>query len=95
MAAIDWRNILSVYMQRNAEYKVANYIDEFHPTAMNDFTLMDDFGRKYDPTYIVHEVIRCLTERLYTHYRETIDEQAEAELASIIHINLVEARPIV
>lgn len=101
-----WINMLSVYIQRKPDYKVSNYLTEFHAETKASLTMKDTVGREYDPTYIIHEVVRCMTESLYTHYRTTthynkytkrykrLDIAAEQALAPIIRFHLAQLREI-
>jgi hypothetical protein len=66
-----WVNIVSVYMQRRPDYEVKDYILEYCPQNKELLEIKDDIGREYNPTYIVHEVIRNICEHIYKHYRET------------------------
>jgi hypothetical protein len=66
-----WVKFVSVYTKGDAEYKISDYINEYHLDSKNSFTLVDANGARYDPTYIVHEVVRGISEQLYADYRNT------------------------
>ena len=100
-----WVNMLSVYMQCKPDYKIENYIDEFMPHIKHSLTIGDALGNNYSPTFVIHEVMRTMTDTLYslyratTHYnkttkRYTINRELEGTIAPIIRFHLAQLRNI-
>jgi hypothetical protein len=100
-----WYNLIDVYKKGVPHYKVDDYINEFLPNKKPDLTMTDDMGRTYEPTYIIHEVMRSMCETLYNLYRTTtyynkytgrytIMKEVEATLAPIIKFHLSQLRII-
>lgn len=98
-----WVNMLSVYMQCNPEYTVEKYIDEYLPSEKTNFIIKDLNGMSYNPTVIIHEVMKSLCDMLYGTYRETtyynkntrryiMNHEIDASLAPIIRFHLAQLR---
>ncbi len=100
-----WINMVSVYMKGTPHYKVKDYIEEYHSEIKDSLTLWDNIGRDYDPTYIIHEVIRSICENIYADYRKTthynkyttrynMNSAIDAVLPPIIRFHLAQLRNI-
>jgi len=100
-----WVNMIDVYMKGVPHYKVVDYINEYIPYAKDTLVMTDEMGRTYEPTYIIHEVMRNIGETLYRLYRTTtyynkytgrytIMKDIDATLAPIVRFHLSQLRSI-
>lgn len=100
-----WQNMVDVYMKGVPHYKVDDYICEYAPDCKKALTMIDDMGRTYEPTYLIHEAFRNICETLYRLYRTTtyynkytgrynIMQEAESTLAPIMRFHLSQLRII-
>lgn len=63
-----WAKFVSIYTMRDKEYMIKHYIEEHH--SKDSFKLYA-YGKEYDPTYIVHQVVRGISEQLHSNYCDT------------------------
>ena len=100
-----WVNLIDVYMKGVPHYKVVDYICEYVPDNKEALTMTDDMGRTYEPTYMIHEAFRNISETLYRLYRTTtyynkytgrynIMKEADSTLAPIMRFHLSQLRII-
>lgn len=100
-----WYNLLDVYMKGDKNYMIKDYIAKHCPDKMESLTMTDDVGRTYEPTYLIHEVMRNMCETMYGMYRTTtyynkytgrysINKEIDSTLAPIIRFHLSQLRSI-
>lgn len=100
-----WVNLIDVYMKGVPHYKVVDYINEYAFDKKDTLVLIDDMGRQYEPTYIIHEVFRNMCETIYRIYRATtnynkytgryfITKNIEDTLAPIVRFHMSQLRII-
>lgn len=98
-----WVNMLSVYMQCNPEYTIEKYIDEYLPSEKTNLIMKDLNGVSYNPTVIIHEVMKSMCDMLYDAYRRTtyynkntrrynMNHEIDTSLAPIIRFHLAQMR---
>lgn len=100
-----WVNMLSVYMQCRPDYTIERYINEYLPTDKEALIIKDLKGNSYNPTVIIHEVMRKICDMMYSYYRETtyynkvyrrynMNREIDAMMAPIIRFHLAQLRNI-
>jgi ssDNA-binding Zn-finger/Zn-ribbon topoisomerase 1 len=100
-----WVNMTDVYMKGIPHYKVNDYIIEHLGGNKESLTMTDDMGRVYEPTYIIHEVMRNMCDAMYGMYRTstyynkytgrfTIAKDIDSTFAPIIRFHLAQLRSI-
>lgn len=71
-----WQNLLMVYMKNKKEFKINDYIQNYHP---NLELPVDDKGREIDPTYLIHTMICTIKDVLYNLYIATTSYNVKAK----------------
>lgn len=100
-----WVNMLSVYMLCRPDYTIEKYIDEYIPSEKQNLIFKDMNGNTYNPTVIIHDVMRTMCDMLYNAYRETtyynklthryiMNREIDYSMAPIIRFHLAQLRNV-
>jgi hypothetical protein len=100
-----WYNMTDVYMKGHSDYHIDDYINDHFGGDKSSLTMTDELGRIYEPTYIIHEVMRNMCATLYGMYRTTtyynrhtgrykVSKDIENDLPPIIRFHLTQLRSI-
>jgi hypothetical protein len=100
-----WVNMTDIYMKGLPDYHVNDYINDNLAGDKASLTKIDTQGRVYEPTYIIHEVMRNMCATIYGLYRTTtyynkhtgrykINKDMDSDLPPIIRFHLSQLRSI-
>jgi hypothetical protein len=101
-----WKNILWTYIQKNPDYHIKNYIEDYKTNDGDTkaFEMMKDCnGNILDPTYVIHTIICNMRDILYNSYLETTNyfpeyntfksnKELYADMPSIMKFHIVQLR---
>lgn len=95
-----WLNMLHVYMQKNPNFHITDYITKYAP----DLAIpTNSSGRSMAPTYIIHTVICTMRDILYSLYVQTtaynpafgrfkMNKEVDATLPPVLRFHLAQLR---